>query len=48
MRPVVTFQAQPRYFAVWEIKEYYDSITFGSRIADGVYETMLDGKSLQN
>lgn len=30
--------------AVWEIKEYYGSTTFGSRIADGVYETMLDGE----
>lgn len=29
--------------AVWEIKEYYYTTTFGSRIADGVYETMLDG-----
>lgn len=27
----------------WEIKEYYYTTTFGSRIADGVYETMLDG-----
>ena len=28
---------------VWEIKEYYYTSTFGSRIADGVYETQLDG-----
>lgn len=28
---------------VWEIKEYYYATTFGSRIADGVYETQLDG-----
>lgn len=28
---------------VWEIKEYYYNTTFGSRIADGVYETQLDG-----
>ncbi len=28
---------------VWEIKEYYYTTTFGSRIADGVYETRLDG-----
>lgn len=28
---------------VWEIKEYYYSSTFGSRVADGVYETQLDG-----
>ena len=33
--------------AVWEIKEYYYTTTFGSRIADGVYETMLDGFELQ-
>lgn len=29
--------------AIWEIKEYYYTTTFGSRVADGVYETMLDG-----
>ena len=29
--------------AVWEIKEYYGTTTFGSRVADGVYETQLDG-----
>ena len=29
--------------AIWEIKEYYYTTTFGSRIADGVYETQLDG-----
>lgn len=34
--------------AVWEIKEYYYTTTFGSRIADGVYETMLDGYELVN
>ena len=28
---------------MWEIKEYYYATTFGSRIADGVYETQLDG-----
>lgn len=28
---------------VWEIKEYYYTTTFGSRVADGVYETQLDG-----
>jgi hypothetical protein len=32
--------------AIWEIKEYYDNKTFGSRIADGVYETLLDGFEL--
>jgi len=34
--------------AVWEIKEYYYTTTFGSRVADGVYETMLDGYELQD
>jgi hypothetical protein len=29
--------------AVWEVKEYYGTTTFGSRVADGVYETQLDG-----
>lgn len=29
--------------AVWEIKEYYGTKTFGSRVADGVYESQLDG-----
>lgn len=29
--------------AVWEIKEYYYTTTFGSRVSDGVYETLLDG-----
>jgi hypothetical protein len=28
---------------IWEIKEYYGTTTFGSRVADGVYETLLDG-----
>lgn len=28
---------------VWEIKEYNYATTFGSRVADGVYETQLDG-----
>lgn len=32
--------------AVWEIKEYYNTTTFGSRVADGVYETQLDGWEL--
>jgi len=32
--------------AVWEIKEYYGTTTFGSRVADGIYETILDGKEL--
>lgn len=29
--------------AIWEIKEYYGTTSFGSRVADGVYETLLDG-----
>jgi len=33
--------------AVWEIKEYYDNKSFGSRVADGVYETLLDGYEIQ-
>lgn len=33
--------------AVWENKEYYHSKTFGSRVADGVYETLLDGMELE-
>lgn len=32
--------------AVWEIKEYYYTTTFGSRVADAVYETLLDGMEL--
>lgn len=34
--------------AVWEIKEYYGTTTFGSRVADGVYETQLDGYEIIN
>jgi hypothetical protein len=33
--------------AIWEIKEYYYTTTFGSRVADGVYETLLDGVELE-
>lgn len=33
--------------ALWEIKEYYHTTTFGSRVADGVYETLLDGLELR-
>lgn len=32
--------------AIWEVKEYYYTTTFGSRVADGVYETLLDGMEL--
>lgn len=34
--------------AAWEIKEYYGTTTFGSRVADGVYETALDGYELND
>lgn len=33
---------------IWEIKEYYHTTTFGSRVADGVYESMLDGLELED
>jgi hypothetical protein len=33
--------------AIWEIKEYYYTTTFGSRVADGVYETLVDGLELE-
>jgi len=33
--------------AVWEIKEYYYTTTFGSRVAGAVYETLLDGLELE-
>ena len=33
--------------AIWEIKEYYHTTTFGSRVAGGVYETLLDGMELE-
>lgn len=33
--------------AIWEIKEYYYTTTFGSRVSDGVYETQLDGWELK-
>lgn len=33
---------------IWEIKEYYYTTTFGSRVADGVYETLLDGMELED
>ena len=41
------FPAVVNPVAVWEIKEYYYTTTFGSRIADGVYETLLDGMELE-
>ena len=33
--------------AIWEVKEYYYTTTFGSRVADGVYESLLDGMELE-
>lgn len=41
------FPAIVNPIAVWEIKEYYYTTTFGSRVADGVYETLLDGMELE-
>lgn len=34
--------------ALWEIKEYYYTTTFGSRVSGGVYETLLDGMELDD
>jgi hypothetical protein len=34
--------------AIWEIKEYNHTTTFGSRVADGIYETLLDGAELED
>ncbi|MBS0456118.1 MAG: hypothetical protein JSS44_02135 [Proteobacteria bacterium] len=41
------FPSSVNPIAVWEVKEYYFTTTFGSRVADGVYETLLDGLELQ-
>ncbi len=41
------FPAIVNPIAVWEIKEYYYTTTFGSRVADGVYESLLDGMELE-
>jgi hypothetical protein len=41
------FPAAINPIAIWEIKEYYYTTTFGSRVADGVYETQLDGMELE-
>lgn len=41
------FPSAKNPLAVWEIKEYYHTTTFGSRVADGVYETLLDGLELE-
>lgn len=42
-----TFPSTTNPIAVWEIKEYYYTKTFGSRVADGIYETLLDGMELE-
>lgn len=42
------FPAVVNPLAVWEVKEYYYTTTFGSRVADGVYETLLDGMELRD
>ena len=34
--------------AIWEIKEYYSTKSFGSRVADGIFETQLDGMELMD
>ncbi len=41
------FPSTTNPIAVWEVKEYYHTTTFGSRVADGVYETLLDGMELE-
>ena len=42
-----TFPSVIDPIAIWEIKEYYYTTTFGSRVAGGVYETLLDGFELK-
>lgn len=41
------FPAAINPVALWEIKEYYYTTTFGSRVADGIYETLLDGMEIE-
>lgn len=41
------FPSTTNPIAIWEIKEYYYTTTFGSRVADAVYETLLDGMELE-
>ncbi len=41
------FPATVNPIAIWEVKEYYYTTTFGSRVADGVYESLLDGMELE-
>ena len=43
-----TFPSTVNPVALWEIKEYYYTTSFGSRVADGVYESLLDGLELEN
>jgi len=42
------FPAPVNPIAIWEIKEYYYTTTFGSRVADGVYESLLDGMEIED
>jgi hypothetical protein len=42
-----TFPSIVNPLAIWEVKEYYYTTTFGSRVADGVYETLVDGMELE-
>ncbi len=42
------FPAVVNPVAVWEVKEYYYTTTFGSRVADAIYETTLDGTELRH
>ncbi len=41
------FPSSVNPIAIWEIKEYYYTTTFGSRVADGIYESLLDGMELE-
>lgn len=41
------FPSRINPIAIWEVKEYYYTTTFGSRVADGVYETLLDGMEVE-
>jgi hypothetical protein len=41
------FPSPANPIAVWEVKEYYYTTTFGSRVADGVYESLLDGMEIE-
>jgi len=41
------FPSSVNPIAIWEIKEYYYTTSFGSRVADGIYETLLDGLEIE-